>query len=177
MFVRFCVADISQVERFAVRDVDSRPSQREKNAVNAWIESGTDVHALRDHPYHAVWMLGGLWGAKGGVLKNVEQSIKRFPRSRQPYSREHQYGADQQWLWQEVWPKLQKSGLVHDSCLRGKFPLGVEFPSSNARTLLLSDLPDDSPERFVGEIIDEHEQPNAEHLKVRNDFIRGAHSA
>lgn len=163
MFKRFCIADDPNVERFLCRDVDSRPSQRERNAVEAWIQSGTDVHALRDHPFHAVLMLGGLWGAKGGVLKNVEQSIKRFPRSRHPYSREHQYGADQQWLWQEVWPKLQKSGLVHDSCLRGKFPLGVPFPPS-----------DDPPERFVGEIIDENEQPNIEHIQVRQQWLSKA---
>lgn len=160
MFKRFCIADDPAVERFIVRDVDSRPSQREANAVNAWIESGLNFHVIRDHPFHAVKMLGGLWGGKGGVLKNIEQSIKRFSRAKIVYNRETQYGADQQWLWQEVWPKVLKSGLVHDSCLRGKQPLGVPFPEDN-----------DDPERFVGEIFDENDKPNAEHVAIRNNWL------
>lgn len=161
MFPRFLIAEDPNVERFLIRDVDSRPSAREVSAVQDWVKSDLNFHAMRDHPYHAVWMLGGLWGAKGGVLKDVERSIKMFRRSRHPYTRTTQYGADQEWLWQEVWPRLLKSGLVHDSCLRGKFPLGVPFPPS-----------DDPPERFVGEIIDEREQPNAEHRKLRDEWLR-----
>jgi hypothetical protein len=159
MFVRFLIADDPTVERFIVRDCDSRPSAREVAAVNAWIDSGKDFHAMRDHPYHAVQMLGGMWGAKGGVITDIVQSIKSFPRSRHPYSRDKQYGADQEWLWQEVWPKLQQSGLVHDSCTRKQFG-GIPFPQS-----------DDPFERFVGEIIDEQEQPNAEHAAIRSHWL------
>lgn len=159
MFKRFCIADDPTVERFIVRDCDSRPSAREVAAVDEWIASGKDFHAMRDHPYHAVQMLGGMWGSIGGVLNNVEQSIKAFPRSRHPYSMQKQYGADQEWLWQEVWPKLQQSGLVHDSCTRSKLG-GLPFPES------------DTPfERFVGEIIDEQEQPNAEHASIRAHWL------
>ena len=52
-------------ERVILRDADSRFSDREKQAVLAWIDSGRDFHSMRDHAYHNLPMLGGMWGRKG----------------------------------------------------------------------------------------------------------------
>lgn len=160
MFSRFSVADDPNVERFLVRDVDSRPSQREVNAVNAWIESGLGFHICRDHPWHATLIMGGLWGAKGGLLKNVRNEIIAFRRSRHPYARETQYGADQEFLMSFVWPKARTNSLIHDS-FRVHGLIGVPFPDG---------IGDGD---FVGSIYDADDKPNAEHLSVRQDWIRG----
>lgn len=160
MFKRFCIADDPQVERFLVRDVDSRPSAREAAAVEAWIDSKKDFHICRDHPWHQAPIMGGLWGAKGGLLTNVEASIKSFRRSRHPYSRETQYGADQEFLMSYVWPKARSNSLIHDS-FRVHGLTGVPFPDGL------------SEGDFVGSIYSEADEPNSEHRKVRDDWIRG----
>lgn len=157
MFVRFFVAEDKGIERFIIRDVDSRPCEREVNAVNAWIESGACFHVMRDHPYHAVPMLGGLWGAVGGVLDGIKVAAKQFHRYRTPYSRQSAYGADQDFLWNFVWPKVQKSGLVHDSCCRDKFPGSVPFPDGCRL----------GQWRFCGEVFDENDQPDPVHWQQR----------
>ena len=159
MFSRFLIADDPTVERFICRDVDSRPSQREVNAVNAWIESGRSCHIMRDHPYHATLIMGGLWGAKAGVLRNVEQSIKQFSRAKFVYNRETQYGADQEFLIRHLWPKARNDSLIHDSC-RVHGLTGEPFPDG----LTEGD--------FVGSIYDAEDKPNAEHLNVRNEWIK-----
>lgn len=53
MFTRFFVAADPSVDRFVVRDADSRLSLREKMAVNEWIASGKKMHNIKDHPSHA----------------------------------------------------------------------------------------------------------------------------
>lgn len=161
MFPRFTISDDPTVERFIVRDVDSRPSQREVNAVNAWIASDKAVHIMRDHPLHCSLAMGGMWGAVSGVLKDVEANIKTFRRSRQPYTRNTTYGADQDFLVQYLWPKARTNSLIHDSfCRHGM--TGVPFPDGL------------SEGDFVGSIYSETEEPNAEHIKLRDEWIREA---
>jgi hypothetical protein len=52
-----------EVELFVSRDLDSRFSAREEAAVAEWVESVRALHAMGDHPWHPVPMLGGGWGA------------------------------------------------------------------------------------------------------------------
>lgn len=158
MFPRFLIADDPNVERFLIRDVDSRPSQREVNAVNAWIQSGQGVHIMRDHPWHCSLIMGGLWGATRGVLQEVESKIKAFRRSRHPYTREATYGADQEFLVQHLWPKARGNSLIHDSFCRHGMP-GIPFPDGR------------SEGDFVGSIYDENDQPIPEHIRARNSWI------
>ena len=63
MFWRFLVANDHTVDRYIIRDADSRVSQRERDAVNDWINSGLKFHTMKDHPKHHGWpILGGTWG-------------------------------------------------------------------------------------------------------------------
>lgn len=158
MFVRFTIADDPTVERFICRDCDSRPSAREVAAVDEWIASRKELHILRDHPWHCSLLMGGLWGAVKGVLTDVESKIKSFPRGRRPYTRETTYGADQDFLVHYLWRKARDNSLIHDSfCRHGM--TGVPFPDGL------------SEGDFVGSIYDEKDKPNAEHIKVRNEWI------
>ena len=46
------------------RDLDSRPSRREMEAVEEWMLSKHVVHVMRDHPGHDMPILAGMWGVK-----------------------------------------------------------------------------------------------------------------
>ena len=60
MFWRFMVADDPSVDRYIVRDSDSRLNPRDRLAVEEWITSGKGVHTVRDHPNHKRFMNGGM---------------------------------------------------------------------------------------------------------------------
>ena len=62
MFWRFLVASDETVDRYIVRDVDSRPNSRDRLAVEEWIQSSYPVHIMRDHVNHCIPMNGGMWG-------------------------------------------------------------------------------------------------------------------
>jgi hypothetical protein len=51
---RFLVAADTDVERYVVRDIDSRLSLREQAAVDEWIESQKKSHVMRDHSSHSL---------------------------------------------------------------------------------------------------------------------------
>ena len=70
MFWRFLVADDPSVDRFIVRDSDSRLNVRDAYAVVDWIRSGRAVHSVRDHPNHDRPLNGGMWGATRGFLQD-----------------------------------------------------------------------------------------------------------
>ena len=61
MFWRFEDASDPNVDIMISRDTDSRLGMREKFAVNEWITSDKGFHIMRDHPYHATEILGGMW--------------------------------------------------------------------------------------------------------------------
>jgi hypothetical protein len=48
--------------RLAVsRDLDSQLNEREVAALQEWLQSGTAMHIMRDHPLHTWPILGKLW--------------------------------------------------------------------------------------------------------------------
>ena len=72
MMWRFMVADDMSIDRFLVRDTDSRLSSRDAVAVWAWEQSGKALHCIRDHPSHTGYALnGGMWGGKPTALRNI----------------------------------------------------------------------------------------------------------
>ena len=72
MFWRFEPASEEDVEVMISRDTDSRLNMREKAAVEEWLKSDKRFHIMRDHPFHKFPVLGGMWGAKKGVLTKYE---------------------------------------------------------------------------------------------------------
>lgn len=89
MFWRFIVADDPTVDRFLVRDSDSRLNPRDAFAVVDWIRSGTPVHSVRDHPNHDRPLNGGMWGATN--RSNVAGKMRRLARD---FLDHDSYGAD-----------------------------------------------------------------------------------
>ena len=78
MFWRFHAASDNSVDVMISRDVDSRLSKREKFAVDEWLSSDYKFHIMRDHRYHSVPILGGMWGVKKGFINDIVSEIKEY---------------------------------------------------------------------------------------------------
>lgn len=135
------------VERFISRDTDSRITKREVEAVEEWVKSNKLCHIMRDHPYHGGFpMLAGMFGMKGGVIKNVKallNLVKEVPE---------QYHYDQIFLQNYIWPFIENNAIIHD-----EFFTNNPFPSK--RTNL----------EYIGQPYDENDIPCfPEHAKLVN---------
>ena len=78
MFFRFLVAVDNEVDRYIIRDVDSRLNSRDRIAVEDWIRSGRKVHVLRDHVNHCIPMNGGMWGGVKGALPHMKERLEAW---------------------------------------------------------------------------------------------------
>ena len=97
-----------QVKIFLSRDTDSRLNKREREAVDAWLASDKNFHAMRDHPiYHCVFILGGMWGVRNGLLIDMEFHMNNSDAK-------DEYLADQQFLKDVIIPKVENTSMVHD---------------------------------------------------------------
>jgi hypothetical protein len=105
---RLLVAAEAHVERFIVRDVDSRLNSREKAAVDAWIASDKTFHIMRDSVHHSRRMLAGMWGGLGGCLPEISRQIEDWGR----YSVQ---GECDQFMSEIVYPQTRDQHLCHDN--------------------------------------------------------------
>jgi len=137
MFWRFFGADSEDI--FISRDVDSRLNNREKIAVEEWLESDKDFHIMRDHPFHKTEILGGMWGCRNGILKGLKDLIKEYDAGDQ----DNKYQADQTFLRNVVYQKIKHYAIVHDEFFERK-----PFPIIRKNRF-----------DFVGQVYDEKENP------------------
>lgn len=148
MWQRFLIHDIADVERYIVRDCDSRVSKRERWCVDEWMRAGTLLHTIHDHPYHFAGppIFGGLWGFWKAADKTPFVMKRLIAKS--SIAKENRWGSDQNFLGEEIYPRYQWSAWRH-----GKVqPIKVE---------------NDDPEAFCGEVIDANGMPNSDHRKMR----------
>lgn len=139
LFWRFLPAGDINIGYFISRDTDSVLNVREKAAVDEWIASGKDFHIMRDHYYHGMPMMGGLWGCKGGAIPDITDKIDKW-------SPRNNYNDDQKFLAQMIWPHIQGRCMCHDSCPTNKH-CGVRFENTRP-------FPKHPPYKsFVGEVI------------------------
>ena len=89
------------------RDTDSRLSLREKQIVDEWLESDSQLSVIRDHINHYEFpILAGMWGLKDGLADSLMEGIKRYWST-------HTYLVDQFYLRDVVWPVLKDKTMVH----------------------------------------------------------------
>jgi len=135
MFWRFlpgCDPDVT----FISRDTDSRLSMREKYAVDEWIASDKDFHIMRDHPYHKTEILGGMWGARNGIVKDIDTWMSEYEKG-------DFWQVDQNFLKEIVYPKIKDNCVVHDPFFENKpFPNGKDWNQNS----------------FVGCVFDEYDR-------------------
>jgi len=108
--------DDQDIERFIVRDTDSKFTKREVAMVDEWIASGKPFHIIRDCESHATQILGGTWGSIPGVVFDLERKIgfwftRLTPDTRNPRGLFH--GSDQIFLGKFVWPVIRLNHIAH----------------------------------------------------------------
>lgn len=111
MFWRFLAAADPEVEVMMSRDADSRIHRREVLCVNEWLESNKNFHIIRDHPYHSVPIMGGMWGVRGNLIKNIDNMIKNYPAG-------NFWQTDQNFLTEKIYRLIAHDSLVHDDSRR-----------------------------------------------------------
>jgi hypothetical protein len=109
-----------QVDAFLSRDLDSRVSAREADAVSEFLASGASVHVMRDHPAHTAVIMGGMWGARlsgetGGTRHRFQQAFAKMFKNAVAYVSRLKGGWDQVALQRYVWPWAKRQTFAHDS--------------------------------------------------------------
>ncbi len=128
MMWKFRACSDPNVQVFLSRDCDSRVNKREKEAVDAWLNSDKNFHAMRDHPvFHQPLILGGMWGVRNGLLIDMEFHMSNI-------SVEDSYGHDQKFIQEVVWPIVENTTLFHDDYMNisrtiPPYPPAEPFPS------------------------------------------------
>lgn len=139
MFWRFMACEDSDI--MLSRDTDSRLSLREKYAVDEWLASDKDFHIMRDHPYHTTAIMGGMWGCRNEILKNIKELINN-------YNKGNFWQVDQNFLKEIIYPIVKNSSFIHDEFFEKKpFPIKRENYE------------------FVGDVFDEFENRHPEYFK------------
>lgn len=136
MFWRFYPASEKDVSVMISRDCDSRLNEREKSAVDEWLNSDDSFHIMRDHPNHGTQILGGMWGVKNPKLKKMKDLIDKFEKG-------DYYQTDQIFLSQKIYPLISNDCMVHDEFFDKK-----PFPTQRMG------------KQFVGEPFDENDNPD-----------------
>ena len=142
MFWRFHPCSEEGVDAVLSRDTDSRLTQREKDAVDEWMNSDKGFHIMRDHPWHAAPILGGMWGCKKGTLTEMSSLIDSIQKG-------DFWQVDQIFLKDYIYPLIKDDSFVHDEFFEKK-----PFPTERNNL------------EFVGEVYDENNNINEEHREV-----------
>ncbi|ESO10800.1 hypothetical protein HELRODRAFT_167299 [Helobdella robusta] len=124
MMWRFLVADDPTVDRFIIRDSDSRLTERDYKGVQVWMASRQAFHCVRDHPSHAMYAIsGGLWGARSKILRE----ILNVSWLRETQNASSSYMSDMDFLNEKIWPRVSKHAFCTDSVSCGRYPNSFPF--------------------------------------------------
>lgn len=124
LFWRFEPLKDNTIDRFIVRDSDSRLNPREAAAVKEWEESGLEFHIMRDNPMHNAYICGGMWGATSEFINKYKN---QYDKDREAFlktlsftqlygdsrGRGKYFNTDQPFLWKYVWPRIINSHIAH----------------------------------------------------------------
>lgn len=116
MSTRFISIDEPSVEVMISRDCDSQLGERERAAVDEWLQSDKALHVMRDHPCHGKYnghrILGGMFGMKKvGYWQGWKKEFIKY------INRHGEWGLDQTILQEVVYPLFDKHNdiMVHAS--------------------------------------------------------------
>lgn len=146
MFWRFRAASDPEVEVMISRDTDSHLGIREKEAVDEWLASDKDFHIMRDQRYHGVPILGGMWGARRGILRSVSTMIDQYSRK----ITNNRKNIDQEFLWSEVFPAVQNNSFIHDSVEDRCGGRTKDFPTPRKKPWREDTLDDSHDNEYIG---------------------------
>ncbi len=155
MFWRFWAASDPGVSVMLSRDCDSRLEYREVAAVKEWLESDKDFHIMRDHPYHVVPILGGMWGVRNGLLREDKVNIIDMIKKWTHFSIK---GCDQDFLGQVIYPLVKDSSMEHSE-------FNIQYGGK------IKTFPTERIEyEFVGDVFYEDESRHVDYWKVIKNY-------
>jgi hypothetical protein len=153
MMWRFEAIDEDDVEIMMSRDTDTRFLLREQLAVEEWINSNKLFHIMRDHPYHDVHILGGMFGTKKipqiNSWKNIMNTVIQY--SNRNY--------DQQFLSDYIYPVVKNNSKIHASFCKMENN-SEDFP-----------IVYDNEFRFIGEYVYYDESRCQEHINLLKNSL------
>lgn len=134
MYWRCLVNDDPNVNKYIIRDADSRLNTKEQAAVKAWIDSGKSFHVMKDCIGHNRNIQGCAWGGTANKI-NISNLIDK-------HAIYEKWGDDEDFLSNVWWPLIKDDCLIHD-------PFYAKIP-----------YPDHTPiNGFIGERYDEYNNP------------------
>ncbi|HVI49412.1 MAG TPA: hypothetical protein VM802_31390 [Chitinophaga sp.] len=145
-FWRFLAAADKDVSILIVRDCDSRITSREVQIIEKWLASDKDFHVLRDHPFHNVPVLAGMWGCRNGLLHDMETTLEEWDRF--DYK-----GCDQDFLASVIYPRVEHCTFEYDTCSR---LAGVKVNDEIQRP----------GSQFIGDVFDERNKRMEYHREI-----------
>jgi len=159
LFWRLEVADDPEVDRFIVRDTDSRLTKRDALCVEEWINSDLPFHIIRDCESHGAWILGATFGMCNKFLVDHNITMKEliydfwedyYNSDRNDFQSDRGlgYGLDQEMLSRKIWNLIDTCHLAHDEHFHFT---GKERPFPYKREY----LPDMSKakEPYIGQVV------------------------
>ena len=154
LFLRFLALSDESIDYVISRDCDSRISKRESDAVNEWLNSDKRFHIMRDHPYHRVPILAGMWGCKRELLSNIKELLNFWEN----YPHKGVFHAeDQDFLGQLIY------SLVKNECMEHS-----EFNISYGNEI--RNFPEKRIDyEFIGDVFDENNNRNPDYwILIKN---------
>lgn len=158
MLSRFQVAFDEAVDRFLVRDIDSRLNARERWAVEQWVQSGLAIHSMRDHLNQQYEYNGGMWGGTKGSMPLLLSHIQAIPQAKRADGM-----IDIETLG-KVWAFYKNATMAHDSHHCGRYRR-----QGHAHTLA---FPTRRPLNYlhVGQVHNDNDHPRIKDVDL---FLRG----
>jgi hypothetical protein len=141
-FWRFLAAEDKDASHIIMRDCDSYLNEREKAAVDEWIESRIGLHLMRDHVQHHTEILGGMWGCVGGLFPNMSEIINKWLEENLSFTEKW---TDQLFLRAVIWPLIKDKHMAHVNNVSNNY--------TNLERKFTVELPDGG---FVGMQYDEN---------------------
>jgi hypothetical protein len=123
MYWRFLAAADPEVEIMISRDVDTLILEREVRAVDDWLASGCPLHIIRDHPKHEMPIMGGMWGCRAELFRNIPELISKWNRF-------DRYGCDQEFLARIIYPVFRHRAWIHSECIWFPGEIPRAFPTT-----------------------------------------------
>lgn len=114
MFTRFYPVENPSCKLYMSRDLDSRYSDREKQAISQWLNESTKIlHIIRDHKWHSIEILGGLWGFRNSSIEDIRFLAYKWCLHFIRLGRNPQKGPDQHFL-KHLYSKYKDDAYVND---------------------------------------------------------------
>jgi len=143
------------VDKFMIRDIDSRIGLREVIAIEAWLKSGKTVHIMRDHKNHTMNIMGGMFAgirkefvALTGFKSQFEKYVDKINSGWKPRRKMAKEGSCQDFLESKIYPDIKDDVLVHTS-VKKRAETDLSFPNQCPAGGI----------DFVGQIYNEKNQP------------------